>query len=59
MRSLLILMCGCLFATCDAVVVENKNGIVKVDKWGCTTKSNPFKRDRRPSMNDIKPTWME
>ena len=58
MRSLLIIMCGCLFATCEAVVVENKNGIVKVDKWG-SSKTRIWKRDRRPSMNDIKPTWME
>lgn len=58
MRSSLILICACFFANCNAVVIEQKNGIVKVDKWG-SNKTNIFKRDRKPSMNNIKPTWME
>lgn len=58
MRSLLVIVCACFFATCSAVVVENKNGIVKVDRWG-ESKTRIFKRDRKPSMNDVKPTWMQ
>lgn len=58
MRSFLVIMCACFFANCSAVVVEHKNGIVKVDKWG-SSKTRIWKRDRKPSINEIRPTWMQ
>lgn len=59
MRYVLILVCMCFFASASAFVVDNKNGIVRVDKFGKKTKSYTFKRDRAPNRNEIRPTWME
>ncbi len=42
MRYVLILVCMCFFASASAFVVDNKNGIVRVDKFGKKTKSAGF-----------------
>jgi len=34
MKYLALMIGVCYFITCPAVVIENKNGVVKVDKWG-------------------------
>lgn len=56
MRLILALMSVCFFATCSAVVIENKNGIIKVDKWGSKIKT--CKNGRKPNRNEVVPTWL-
>lgn len=57
MRYLLIVMCACFFANCSAFVVENNNGIIKVDRWGDKKGAKKFKA-RKPGKNEIRQTWM-
>ncbi len=57
MRLLLIVMCACFFANCSAIVIENNNGIIKVDKWGDKKTAKRVKA-RKPGKHEIKQTWM-
>lgn len=57
MKKLFVLLAFSFFFDCQAIVIENKNGIVKVDKWG-SSKSCRYKRDRKPLREEIVPTWM-
>lgn len=50
-------MCACFFANCSAIVIENNNGIIKVDKWGDKKTAKRVKA-RKPGKHEIKQTWM-